>query len=130
MKGFRIDIYRNASGDDHTNGGASSRVRQVTVNVIKCNGAWGALPADMQLAEPSEQAPAFALVARPRPLGRGTYYCLEPAHNPGEGRLGWMSGGNCAGATDPRWTKLTDGLQFLPVHDRSETTAQYSALSI
>ena len=130
-KGMWLEVYRSATGADCTNGGISSRVTRVTVTGVLFMGratrGWSELPAEMQVFEPKPEAPEVVLVVRTHAHGRWLH--LEPAEGAPAGTVGLMMGGNFAGSSDSRWAELTGGVDLVAIHDRSETPAQYDALS-
>lgn len=128
-RGLMLDVYRNASGGNFTNGGITEHAAHVIVTGIRFGRTEiKVLPLGSQMFEPSEIAPEVVLVVRTH--ARGTWLHLEPVAPCPEGHVGYMAGGNYAGTPDSRWAKLTGGTELVSVHDRTETTAQYAALSI
>lgn len=131
-KGLVLDVYRNASGGDFTNGGISAHAGRVTVTGVRFMGramvSLSSLPEDAQVSAPKPEAPEVVLVVRTHAHGRWLH--LEPAEGAPEGTVGLMMGGNFAGSSDSRWAELTGGIDLVAIHDRSETPEQYAALSI
>jgi hypothetical protein len=136
--GLRLSVFRNPLGDC-TNGGITSRVRQVTLvgfrdetglhNHGQVNGEVHYIPGPF---EATEDAPAVILVHRY--VGGGILH-IEPLAPVPAGHIGYMSGGNYAAASDSRVSEMAARLVrhawygAFDVHDRSETPEQYRALS-
>jgi hypothetical protein len=138
-KGLRLSVYRSAdpSWPDTTLGGVSASHHHLTLVGIKRHGhPVKELPREAQVFEASDEAPAVVLVESAVPGLYGPH--LEPleyaeAHNTTE-YAGPMDGGNLAGTSDSRWSRLGalfnhDHLDAVPVHDRVETWATYRMLS-
>ena len=132
-KGLILSVYRNAELGDCTNGGITATHTAVTVTGLSDGRRAGrSIPhpdPSMRVFPATERAPEVTLVIRDNGKG-GHWVHLEPAHPSPEGTVGWMSGGNLAGAHDSRWAELTGGCDAVSVHDRTETAAQYAALSV
>lgn len=77
------------------------------------------LPDDMQLVEPTTDAPAVWLRGRLILAAGNIVYVIEPPTPVGEPRR-FMFGGNLAGSDDPRWAALA-GEQWVKVNDRVES---------
>ena len=138
-KGLILSVYRNAElPGDHTNGGITATANAVTVTGVRRGtrtrkpAAVEPLPRNMRVFKPTERAPEVTLVIRDNGTG-GHWLSLEPAADGPGGSVWWMAGGNYAGACDSRWAELTGegpgGGRPVSVHDRTETTAEYAALS-
>jgi hypothetical protein len=119
------------------NGGISERVREVTIVAERVFDDTGA-PQDRRLTEltlpsipelgdfrsPTEQAPAAVVVGRP--FASGVHFHVEPAAPVPAGHVGYMAGG-----------ATVEGLVIFALtadhevrlHDRTETHAQYRALT-
>ena len=113
-KGFRVYVYRDAGRiGDCTNGGASGRCDRLTV-----------LHPDLPgIFEASDEAPAFEL----RKGNGGRRWILVPAGLPDQdaGAVHGMFGGNYAASSDSRWSRLIGDPGVVPIHDRSESWANY-----
>lgn len=114
--GIIANIYRSDRLGDCSNGGISERVSEVTV--IDIDGP----------AEPTPERPAVRLVRR-KFAGR-EYIHAEPVEPVAEGHIGYMAGGTFIHSSDSRFSKAVGG-GGMPVslHDRTETPAEYAALS-
>jgi hypothetical protein len=110
LKGMRAQIYRHGIHDT-SNGGLSSRVAEVTV----------VGPGIPQLVEPTDDAPAVEL----GDAGLLGNTVARPRANPPAGSTPWMSGGAFIFSNDSRFP-YGDPIRL---HDRSESWAQYDALS-
>lgn len=114
--GLPLDIYRNAYGDC-TNGGASAKVK--TITIVNIDGPFEAGP----------ESPAFRLESHVRGCLR-----LVPVDAP-KGMIGPMMGGNYAATSDGRFgaacAKLLGHTFYgaVPIHDRYETREEYDVLS-
>lgn len=106
MKGLLVSVYRDASGVDCTNGGATS----VFAQFVLCG------PGIAEIFEPSEGAPALVLVRR-TVAGGADYLHAEPAGLRDSGGRP-MFGGNFVSSSDSRF-RAACGVA-LPVHDRTE----------
>jgi len=107
--GLICDIYRN--GRDCSNGGISSRVRQVTLVDI-----------GVDVFEPKADRPAVKLVKRN--LGGRVYLHAEPVEQP-KGLVGPIAGGTFIYSCDSRFPSPYP----IALHDRWETQEHYDALS-
>lgn len=116
MKALPISVYRDADGKDCTNGGITSRFRDL---LLICEEGF---------VEVDENNPPENLVKIvTRYFGGNEYKHIEPYAKVESGNVGWMSGGNIAYSCDSRFSRMS---QYpLSVHDRQETQAQYDALS-
>ena len=143
MRGLRLTIYTD--GRDYSNGGISSRCREVcvvgTVNELSGKRAAvqmftvrdmvGDRPRPYVAVGGHPEVPAVVVVRRR--MGREILLHVEPLTEPEE-RTGtpWMSGGSYVGTSDSRLRRLIGEGAFygaLALHDRTETWAQYNALS-
>src|SRR4051812_36996835 len=116
---IRAQIFR-ASEQDYSNGGLSSRVREVTVT------APGVYGPDMFDAE---RHPLVVIVRRE--CGNETLVHAEPADRPAgaEGALGPMMGGTFIYSPDSRFAAMAGGYFAVPFHDRYETPRQNAMVS-
>lgn len=105
MKGLLVSVYRDASGTDCTNGGASSRFTRF----VLCGEG---IP---EVFAPSEDAPALVLVRRK--LRGGDYLHAEPVGLRDAG-LPVMFGGNFIASSDSRF-RAACGIA-VAIHDRTE----------
>ncbi len=114
--GIIANIYRSDRLGDCSNGGISERVSAVTV--IDIPGPF----------EPTPQCPAVRLIRRK--LGGREHIYAEPVEPVAEGHIGYMSGGTFIHSSDSRFSEAV-GAGGMPVslHDRTETPAEYAALS-
>lgn len=117
--GLTCSVFRDADLGDCTNRGLTSRVNRVCL-----------------MRDPAETSPAIPQVEGPFPprddspavyLKRGPYGDLKavPATPTPEGCTPWMFGGNFIYTSDSRFPARHP----IPVHDRTETWAQYEHLS-
>ena len=117
IRALPVSVYRDADGHDCTNGGISSRHRQL---LLIC---------DEGFLEVDENDPPENLVrvVKRHLFGRDIYH-IEPVAQPNG--AGWMMGGNYAASCDSRFSKAVGGTYgAVPVHDRQESWEQYEALS-
>lgn len=137
MKGLRLNVWRDASGMDCTNGGITAKADRLTVVGILIDGEVQPLPADSQVFPADELAPAVVLVPSRAPGYDATPHLipLEFADSLPSGHVGPMSGGNYAGTSDSRWAELGRkfgkhlALDVVRVHDRTESYSLYRSLS-
>ena len=102
MRALRIEVYRDNSKYDCTNGGISSRYDSL---LIECEDGY----IDIDENNPPENL----VVMKERVIGGRTYYRLEPYNTNGK----WhMMGGNFAYTSDSRFPFDYP----LPIHDRVE----------
>jgi hypothetical protein len=110
-------VYRSARDfGDTTNGGATSRVDEVTL-----------IDDDLpELFWANDDRPAMKIVRRT--IGGEEYVHAEPVEPSPEGHTDWMFGGNYIASSDGRWRRAL-GSRPIPVHDRCETWEQYEMMS-
>lgn len=128
MRGLRLQVYKHR-GEDHSDGGLSSRCDDVTLVGVESD--WGSqepLAPEAQSEEATWNAPAVVLVKR-FVGGRKSFYVRPADEVPSEQGTPWMAGGCHVGTSDSRWSDLTGHYGALPLHDRTETWAQYDAMS-
>lgn len=126
-KGLEADVYRPAALT--TGAGITATVTRVVITGIKgASGAIVPVADECQRIAPTENIPEMIIVSK-NVLGT-VYTHVEPAEAPGAGRLGYMAGGNFVAGHGPGWRLIAGNQAALPVHDRSETTSQYNALSL
>lgn len=111
LEGLHCSVLRNADHGDCTNGGLTSRVSAVTLVGEGVEGPF----------EPTERDPGVKLVRRWAGTPR-EYLHAEPLEAPPAGHVGWMFGGNFIHTSDGRFPSRYP----IPVHDRSETAADYA----
>lgn len=137
-KGMLLTVYRPAPagdpllGRDATAGGISSKASKVVVTRVRHEWENGPstedVPADMRVFAPSPDAPEVTLVIRDN--GHVRWLHLEPVNGPPADQTWWMSGGNYAGTSDSRWSRLTGNHgEMVRIHDRSDTWETYNRLS-
>jgi hypothetical protein len=105
------------------NGGISERVHRVTIldpsltNTTDARFLSALRPATVD-------APAVV-------LGETTpgYLVARPCGDQPEDSVGWMASGAWIVSDDYRFAELTGSTRPIPLHDRTETAAQYAALS-
>jgi hypothetical protein len=103
MKGLILNVYVDSDGSDCTNGGISSKFKNVTL-----------IPADGPF-EPAEDRPAVTLIRRN--IGGSDYIHLVPCDENAKPLPGWwMFGGNFAYTSDSR----NPSKYPIPIHDRQE----------
>lgn len=137
-KGMLLFVYRPADGNDYSNGGVSSQFTRLTVTGIRYSYGYDSvsglsyardqiteLPREMQVFAPSENAPEAILDIRDNGCIR--WLSLMPAAPAPQDQTPYMAGGNFATTSDSRWAKLTG--QPVEIHDRSDSWAQYDALT-
>jgi hypothetical protein len=131
LRGLTLNIYKH-NGRGSSNGGVSSRCDQITLVGMIPGGDRTRItlfPASSRVSSvPSENAPAAVLVRR-EVLGRVVFH-VEPLDRP-QGRVGFMAGGTYVATSDSRLQHLHPAVPYgaLSFHDRTETPAQYAALS-
>lgn len=109
--GLILNVYRDASGVDCTNGGVTATCNRICV--INVDGPF----------RPAFCQPAFELDIR----GGGPV--LVPVAGGGAGMIGPMFGGNYATTSDARLREAVGDFNgAIPVFDRYETAEQYDAL--
>lgn len=111
-RGFRAEIL---TGPFHApNGGLSAQVQRVTIVGLD-------VPEDCRIAAPSKDAPAVV-------LGETApgYRVLRPAGGRLPGTVGWMASGAYVHSSDSRWRDVAGTKLPLPLHDRTETVADYN----
>jgi hypothetical protein len=110
MKGMLMNVYRSVSYGDCTNGGVTSKADTVLL-------VGEGVP---HVFEESDRHPKLVL----------KYHCggwIAQPNLPAPG-VGWMMGGNFIHTSDSRMSEL--GIRYpIPVHDRTESQAQYDMLS-
>lgn len=117
MKALPVSVYRDATPGDCTNGGVSSRFRDL---LVICPDGF----IDVDENNPPEN---LCKVVHRFLFGRDVYH-IEPVARP-KG-AGWMMGGNYAATSDSRFSELCGDLYAaIPVHDRQESWKDYDALS-
>lgn len=116
MKALSVDVYR-ANRCDCTNGGISSKYDRLYV-----------LCEDGNYTIPDDDPPENLARVNKRHLFGQDVYSIEPVVAP-DG-VGWMMGGNYAGTSDSRFSRMVGGLNVaIPIHDRQESQELYDALS-
>lgn len=117
MKALHVSVYRDATPGDCTNGGVSSRFRDL---LILCPDGF----IDVDEDNPPEN---LCKVVHRFLFGRDVYH-VEPVVRP-KG-AGWMMGGNYAATSDSRFHALCGGFYVgIPIHDRQESWEEYDRLS-
>jgi len=112
VRALPIDVYRENSNYDCTNGGISSRYNEL---LLLCDDGFK----EVDLDNPPENLVKIV----ERQLWGKTYLHIEPYARPEH--IGWMYGGNIACTSDSRFPSQYP----LRIHDRQETQAQYDMLS-
>lgn len=115
-KALPINVYRPAHGYDCTNGGISSRFREL---LILCDDGF----IEVDLDKPPEN---LVKMVRRVVFGKTVYY-VEPVKRPSG--VGWMMGGNYAATSDSRFSEMTNIYGAIAIHDRQESQELYDALS-
>jgi hypothetical protein len=111
MRGLIADVYKFPLGNC---GGVTDKVK--TIVLVGDN--WP------EIFTAREDMPAFKLVTRV--IMGERYDHLEPVEPCPKDKIGYMMGGNFAYTSDSRF-----GFKYpLPIHDRSETQAEYDAPSM
>lgn len=118
MQGLTASIFEDKQIGNCSNGGISSRCKQVTVV---------GLGKRAEIFEPTDDAPAVKLVKRT--IGGRTVVHAEPVNAPPAGHIGWMAGGAFISTSDSRFSEAAGFYGAVSLHDRCETPAQYDALS-
>lgn len=115
MKCIELSIYKPSTGDC-SNGGISSKYNHI---LLEHPNGW----VNVNPAEPPEN---LCKIVK-RNLFGSEYIHIEPVEPVPTGCVGYMSGGCTVDTSDSRWHELS----HYPVrlHDRTETTKQYDALS-
>lgn len=114
MKALSIEVYKDGSGYDCTNGGISSKYKDL---LLICDDG------DIEIDE--NNLPENLVKIVKRNLFGNTYLHIEPVARPTG--IGWMAGGNIASTCDSRFRRLSP--YPLSIHDRQETQEQYDKLS-
>lgn len=134
LRGLRANIYVPADGRNCSNGGVSSRCRNVTIVGIRTDNGYAAghglvdpLPRLSQVSEPTDDAPAAVIVYRQ--MGRRTVVHVEPLDGPEQPGTPWMAGGCYVATSDSRFGDLVGFYGAVSFHDRTETWEEYRALS-
>lgn len=136
MKGLSLWVFRSELGNC-TNGPTQHCAKVTLVGVqLERGAAVTPLPTNSQQFEATKDCPAVVLRASNVPGGPPVLVLAEHAvDGPGAGLVGPMFGGNYAAGSDGRvgdaaglfgehWRHIA-----FAVHDRTETQAQYDALS-
>jgi len=112
-KGMIVQVYKDASGTDCSNGGLSSRhTRLLLIG-----------PTVPAIFEESDDLPVVE-------LGKaGNRVHVRPADIPAGDVVGPMFGGAFVYSSDSRFAEATGSNRPLHLHDRFETQEQYDALS-
>lgn len=114
-KGLIVSVLREANGSDCTNGGVSSKYNEfVLVD-----------PMLDEVFESNSKRPALKIVRRT--IGYNIYVHAEPLEACPSNKVGYMAGGNFVYSCDSRLHSICP--YPIPVHDRTETQAQYDRLS-
>lgn len=116
MKAISINVYRNTSGYDCTNGGISSKYRTL---LLLCDDGW------IKVDENNLPENAVKVVKR-QACGK-EIVCIEPC-KPASG-VGYMFGGNYAASSDGRFSALVGIYGAVAIHDRDESQETYDLLS-
>ncbi len=141
-KGLIAEIFVGKRTPDCSNGGLSGRVNEVTVDGTRDADAeiirrlstlashdeepgYAPLPRASQVFEPTPERPAVVLVRRS--IGGRQVVHVEPVERP-EGTP-WMAGGAYVATSDSRFGELVGFYGAVSLHDRTESWAQYRALS-
>lgn len=112
MKALPISVYRTDRLGDCTNGGITSRYKEL---LLICEDGF---------VEVDENDPPENLVKIvTRYFGGNEHKHIEPYASVESGSVGWMSGGNIAYTCDSRFREMSE--YPLQVHDRQETQKQY-----
>ena len=116
-KALRVGIYKNRSSDC-SNGGISSKFDDVLVVCDEGN-------YEVDLDDP----PGNLCVLEKRILWGEKHYYIRPYAK--ASGVGWMYGGCIVESSDSRWARLLGEKTGRPLHlhDRTETQAEYDALS-
>lgn len=117
MKALPVSVYRSARVGDCTNGGVSSRFRDL---LVICDDGF----IDVDEENPPEN---LCKVVHRFLFGRDVFH-IEPVARPTG--AGWMMGGNYAATSDSRFSALC-GHQYgaIAIHDRQETWEEYKIMS-
>lgn len=117
MKALPVSVYRDATPGDSTNGGVSSRFRDL---LVICPDGF----LDVDEENPPEN---LCKVVKRHLFGQDIYH-IEPVARPTG--AGWMMGGNYAATPDSRFGALC-GHQYgaIAIHDRQESWRDYERYS-
>lgn len=117
VKTLPVDVYRSARRGDYdcTNGGVSSKYNTL---YLVCDEGW---------LEKDENDPQVVklVVNHYGWIEGGKYLHCEPINDHNKKEIGYMMGGNFIYTSDSRFPSEYP----IPIHDRSETQADYDALS-
>ncbi len=114
MRALSINVYKHRAGDC-SNNGITSRFNEILVICPEGN---------IEIDE-SKPLPENLCKVVTRDFGFGIYKHIEPIVKPNG--VGWMAGG-CIGYTcDSRFRRMSE--YPLPIHDRTETQAEYDCYS-
>lgn len=116
-KALPISVYKSDRLGDCTNGGISSRYRDL---LLLCDDGY----IDVDLNNPPEN---LVKVVEWRPFGDKTFKHIEPYAKVRSDCVGWMSGGNIAYSEDSRFRRMSE--YPLSIHDRQETQEHYDLLT-
>ena len=109
MRALPIEVYRGANGYDCTNGGISSRFKEL---LLICEDGW------MEIDE--ENPPENLVKAVVKKYSFATTVHIEPYVNPTG--CGWMFGGNFAYTSDSRFRDTFGwSVDAVSIHDRQES---------
>lgn len=125
-RGLMADVL---TGWSHSpNGGISARVRKVVIlddRLLEGDAAYDRYGEFVsKLWEPSENMPAVTLDQT-----LPGYIVALPGDPVPAGHVGYMASGAWIVSSDRRFRELTGSGRPIPLHDRTETNAQYRALS-
>lgn len=108
MKALSINVYKDGSGYDCTNGGISSKYKSL---LLVCD------EGNIEIDENNLPENLVKII-----VGyKGAIY-IEPVARPSG--VGWMAGGNIAYSCDSRFRRLSP--YPLSIHDRQETQEDYN----
>lgn len=116
-KALPIYVYKSFGFGDCTNGGISSRNREL---LLLCDDGF----IDVDLNNPPEN---LVKIVERKLFGDEIYKHIEPYASVDSGNIGWMSGGNIGYACDSRFRRISE--YPLMIHDRQETQKHYDRLT-
>ncbi|MDD3337105.1 MAG: hypothetical protein PHI98_16605 [Eubacteriales bacterium] len=116
MKALSVLVYRSAAIGDCTNGGISSRFKEL---LVECEEGY----INVDPANPPENLVRLAY----RRIGGRDVYHLEPTAK--ATGVGWMMGGNYAATSDSRFGEMTGIYGAIAIHDRTESQELYDLMS-
>lgn len=114
--GIRLSIYKDR-GRNYSNGGLSSKTDEVTLVGPGIRGPF----------KPTPESPAVKVVTYN--TGSRKHVHIEPVEPCPAGYVGYMAGGSYVATTDSRFSEATGFYGAVSFHDRTETPAEYEALS-